>query len=390
MKEVEGFFAKFKGGPFEDPFAGELAATPANPFSHLSPGRYSCSGDEVENNGVRHAVLGAAVENLPDDPTRFFGALQQLRTDMDGGDSAWQRGVEAGLIRLKSGQWSAEACLAAAGLWAAELDGKRDEPTFKQLAARAVHMNPEQVSAALDPLPESARGAFAGELIKQLPATEPDSRIDLFSDLTVAQWDDDLGKSLGGNAVAFAPASAALPAATTLGARNAFMQLWGEQDPEAAARWLDSLPNMDAAFDADRAQTGVCGGGGAIMYAIEWAGEAPEAMFAWLLQQSGSSYERCLSPAHILFDTWAERDMTAALAAVATISERSLRQQALLSSLEILCKSDPGRARNLLLENLQFFPADGPSPFFYCYGVGVATCDMLLSLPAGAERWQTC
>lgn len=215
-------------------------------------------------------MLQAAVENLPDDPTELFGALHQLRVDVGSGDSTWQRGIEAGLIRLKSEQWSGDACVAAAGLWAAEMNGAEDDLTFKQLAARAAHVNPEQALAALDQLPEAARASFAGEIIKQLPASDPEQRVALLGNLTENQWDDDLGKSLGGKAEDYGEAIAALPVASTLGAQQSFMEQWGEQDPETAAQWLESLPDYAASPPAVKG------------LASAWASYDESAAVAWV------------------------------------------------------------------------------------------------------------
>ncbi len=268
VKEVEGFVAKFDWHDFAETSAEDEVKMKGNPFSRLNPRGYS-GEDEVENNGVRHAVLYAAVKNLPDDPTRFFGALQQLRADMGDGDSAWQRGVEGALLRLKCDDWSADACLTAAGLWVAESDGKQADPTLSELAARAARADPEQALAALGQLPEAARPAFAGEIIKRLPAANAAQRIALFGQLNAAQWDSELGTSLGGSPADYAPVIAALPAATTLGARQAFMEQWGEQDPEAAAQWLASLPNDAAAQPA------------AAGLATAWADYDKDAVSAW-------------------------------------------------------------------------------------------------------------
>lgn len=146
--------------------------------------------------------------------------------------------------------WAAQVLVRLMPEKAAQLNGARDDLTFKQLAVRAVHVNPEQALAALDQMPEAARASFAGEIIKQLPATDPEQSILLLGHLTKAQWDEDLGRSLGGKAEDYAAAIAALPAATTLDAQQSFMAQWGEKDPEAAARWLGSLPDYAASQPA--------------------------------------------------------------------------------------------------------------------------------------------
>ncbi len=150
---------------------------------------------------------------------------------------------------------------------------------------------------------------------------------------------------------------------------------------------IHDAKGMEAALDSDDLTGSFCGGGqSASQYADEWVAESPEAMFAWLVNRGGSSFRRSLSPACDLFRTWAEKDMAAALAAVSRIPDRNLRRQALLSSVEILCKSDPGRARDLMIQNLGLFSPGGPSLIFRPYETGKAIWDMLWSLPPGAER----
>ncbi|MEO5714494.1 MAG: hypothetical protein ABIT37_13490 [Luteolibacter sp.] len=241
LKDVEGIFSKYKSGPFDEGSAEEVEKA-ANPFKDLSPGRYA-AGNEVEENGVRYAILGEAAGNLPDDPTELFATLKKWSADTESGDSAWQLGVEADLIRRKGQSMSAADCLTMAGLWAEKLKGGTDDTTFKKLAARVAEVNPELALASLDQLPESARPSFAGEIIKQFPDSDPAGNIALFPHLTAVQWDEEFGKILGANAAAYAEAIASLPASTTLGARESFMEKWGDQDPEAAAQWLESLPD---------------------------------------------------------------------------------------------------------------------------------------------------
>ena len=267
MKDTEGFFSQHEWGPFAESSAEEDVRKTANPFSRLNPGGYS--SNDPDDNGVRFAVLSTAAENLPEDPNQFFSALHQLAADMNAADNPWQRRVEANLIRLKSNQWSATECLTVAGMWAAEMKGARDEPTMQQLAVRAVHADPEQTLAVLEQLPESAQPSFAAELIKQLPAADPQQRIELIPYLAESQWDEKLGESLGTHGGDYAAAIASLPAATTLGARRAFMKQWGEQDPEAAAAWLDSLPDDAAAKPAAAGLTAA------------WADYDDEAATAW-------------------------------------------------------------------------------------------------------------
>lgn len=248
LKKVESLFVNYKWPPGEDLSAEEQAIRAENPFGHLAPGHYG-SGDDVEKNGVRSAILEQVAKDLPRDPARLLSALGKLKSDMGGG-SEWQRSIAAGLIREKSETLSAEACLTAAGLWAAELDGKPDDMTFQKLAARALQVNPDLVMKSLEQLPDSARASFAGEILRELPASDVARNTGLLGYLTPAQWDGELGENLGRNAAAYAELIASLPATTTLEARQSFLEKWGDSDPEAAARWVESLPDDAAAKPA--------------------------------------------------------------------------------------------------------------------------------------------
>ena len=175
----------------------------------------------------------------------MISALRQLNIGMGGGDSR-QREVRAEMIRSICYGYSVESCLSAAKLWAAELNGKRDDETFKSLAERSAAIDPDKVEAALDSLPESARAAFAAELVKRLPPEEPERRLALLGHLTPAQWDRNLGESLGKQGADFADAFFNLPATTTSEAQALFMIAWVDSDPEAAIKYFSALPQNDA------------------------------------------------------------------------------------------------------------------------------------------------
>lgn len=150
---------------------------------------------------------------------------------------------------------------------------------------------------------------------------------------------------------------------------------------------IHDAETMEAVLDMDERSRCFPGGGmGAIEFSMDWAEEAPEQMFAWLLKQSGSNSHRGLFPAYMLFGQWAENNMEAALAAALTIPDRRIRRQALFSTLQELCKTEPQRARDLLMQNLDLFPPDEETPVIESYEAPDTTCDMLLSLPPGAAR----
>ncbi len=125
------------------------------------------------------------------------------------------------------------------------------------------------------------------------------------------------------------------------------------------------------------------GGLSAARYSMLWADKSPVEMFSWLNQKNAFSEDSKIFPTDILFGSWAKKDMMAALSAVFKISNRNLRQQALLTTFEVLCESDPARARELMIQNLNLFLTDGRRLIL---NATKPTCDLLLSLPPSNER----
>jgi hypothetical protein len=241
LKETSPLF--HPSDPFSEP-SDEASKPRGNPFiSHAN------MGDTPEDNWMRSVIVREAAGHLPENPDDMIAALHQLRTQM-GGDSPWQRKIEAELIRIACENHSTDYCLATARLWDAVLGGGRDDETFQSLAARTVATDPDRAEAALDSLPEATRASFAAEIVKRLPPEETGRRLALLDRLTPAQWDEKLGAKLGENAADYADAIAALPGDTTQGARAAFMEKWAQNDPDAAIRWFDTLPMDDAAGPA--------------------------------------------------------------------------------------------------------------------------------------------
>jgi hypothetical protein len=189
-----------------------------------------------------------------------------------------------------------------------------------------------------------------------------------------------------GNAIARSPRQRAAAGVDAGGVSAVLLQLESKILSHAPASLTDEIHHakgMEDALFSDESSGSFPGGGmGAITYSMAWAKESPEAMFAWLVSQN----DKRSFYSYILFRSWAEKDMTAALAAVFKIPNLKLRRQALMSSLEILCQSDPARARELMTQNLGLFPPNGDWLVFNGYEKGKATSELLLSLPPGEER----
>lgn len=155
------------------------------------------------------------------------------------------------------------------------------------------------------------------------------------------------------------------------------------RDPAPPRKEFDA-EGMEKMLAWDERSAGFCGGGMAgLKYAGAWAEESPEEMFSWLVGQ-----ERARSfYAYLLFQSWAARDMEAALSAVFKIPDSKLRAQALISSLEVLSKSDPDRARDLLIKHLGLYPPEGDTLVFHGSNAGNKDfLHLISSLPSGAER----
>ncbi len=227
----------------------------------------------------------------------MIAALRLIRTETSGEGSV-QREFEADLIRSICYCYSLESCLSTAKLWAADLNGGRDDETFKSLAERSAAIDSEKIEAVLDTLPEVARAAFAAEIVKQLPPEDTGRCLALLDLLTSAQWDRYLGESLGKHGADYADAIFKLPASTTSEALPHFMEAWVENDPDAASQWFSRLPQNEAFGLAARG----------------------------------------------LFEGWASFDSSAALAWAESLANGSFRQAVAFSVSRVLAENNPRNA----------------------------------------------
>jgi hypothetical protein len=186
--------------------------------------------------------------------------------------------------------------------------------------------------------------------------------------------------------IAPGPHARAAAAAASGGLAEALLQLERNilpHNPAPPRGEIHDAEGMEKALRLDERTRWTFGGGMAQgTYAIAWADEAPEAMFAWLIRKKSDPSQF----AQILFESWAAKNMKAALAAVPGISDPWTRGQALFSCLEILATRDPDRARELLAQNLSLFATDGATPSFYGFETATTTIALLQSLPPGKER----
>jgi len=128
-------------------------------------------------------------------------------------------------------------------------------------------------------------------------------------------------------------------------------------------------------------------GGGleALNYSRRWAMENPADMFEWFIRQELVSSDLRKSLAAGLFFEWAKQDMAAALAALTRMNHAESRAQALITTLEVLCQTDPAKARDLLLQNSDLLGAL-KSVEFGPFEPGKARTELILALPPGRLR----
>jgi hypothetical protein len=129
----------------------------------------------------------------------------------------------------------------------------------------------------------------------------------------------------------------------------------------------------------------------AFAYGYDWAENDPAAMCEWLerrgLIPGPFRWDHSSSFVSTLFEKWAARDADAALAAALRLSRMPARAQGLASSLQVIWRSDPERARRVLAEHGEWL-AGAPDTQLSYNGVrhGPADLKFLASLPAGKLR----
>lgn len=188
------------------------------------------------------AVATAAAATLPDEPARFFAALEKLRTGL-GGDGQWQRMMEWAMVRAKLAQWSVDECLTAAKLWAELAAPRGGAASYEDLAQQAARRDPQLVLAHFNELPDAARAEFAKEAFLALPPGQAAKYPWLINAIGDAHMHGELGARLTAAPEAYAPMIAAMTPEMFGRFRNEFVSSWAANDPEAAARWLTTLPD---------------------------------------------------------------------------------------------------------------------------------------------------
>ncbi len=278
LRETETFFAQDTTSiddPFAvsnvayDPFADPPQAAPVteepeppgNPFEEFFHG-------SIRDNGMRLRVLAALAEKLPRDPAGLIAGIRELTAEA-GGDAAWQRSITAQLISRESGHWSAEDCLAVAAIWASDASAPDDDSILEKLATRAAQANPETALTQLPHFPGQMRGVLLAKIIANIPASDIARRTELLRQLPQDQWTSEIGQALGQHASDYASFIAEVPVDPSKGALDSFASQWGEEHPEAAAAWLNSLPNRESAASA------------AAGLATSWFRYDPDAAIAW-------------------------------------------------------------------------------------------------------------
>jgi hypothetical protein len=124
-------------------------------------------------------------------------------------------------------------------------------------------------------------------------------------------------------------------------------------------------------------------------FAEGWVEQNPAAALAWIESHGRSRRDAGVYTFYVslLFDAWAKVGLESALAASAGLSRPSARAQAVFSSLQVLWKTDPARARAVFERNIALL-ADGER-LCACIDrsrTGEEDLQFLQSLPPGKAR----
>jgi hypothetical protein len=165
-------------------------------------------------------------------------------------------------------------------------------------------------------------------------------------------------------------------------------QLTGRNDPAGG-------PYSDAAFErmCQASYGNPAGEQDLREFAEGWVRHGPAAVFAWLEDHQaqppvgGIDFSGYNFKAYTLCKAWAKVDLEAALAAASRLTVSASRTQALMTSLQVLWKTAPDRARSMIERNLDLFAG---KEWIYLPGDGATSAEkdlaFLRSLPAGKTR----
>lgn len=266
--------------PVENENADPFAEPAADPFAERSteaptveePPEPDQDPRKTIRSEARHALMGVFREDLPDDPTGMLAGLRSLIDRANIHDPVWQQDLEADIIQSESYHWNTSQCLEMAELLASSGDTKNRSQTLGQLASLAAAKDVREALNGAERFPEFARPMLWAEIIQKLPAEDAALRMKLLEKVPTEQWDHALVVSLGNAGPAFAPIVARLPVQEFHDVRGAFAAGWGEVDPDAAAAWVQSLPDDEGAKSA------------ASGLAKAWMGYDGDAATAWALR----------------------------------------------------------------------------------------------------------
>ncbi|HWB02170.1 MAG TPA: hypothetical protein VG796_04035 [Verrucomicrobiales bacterium] len=147
----------------------------------------------------------------------------------------------------------------------------------------------------------------------------------------------------------------------------------------------DAGPYSAAAFEqlSNNAWRKVAGDHEIREFAERWIKHDPAAVLAWIQNAPYSRTER----ACLLFEAWAKVDIDAALSAALRLTGDISRPQALIRVLQILARTDPGRARTLYEQNTALFAENQSLTLSLADGETAGKdFDFLQSLPPGKSR----
>ena len=200
---------------------------------------------------LRQALATSAAEALPSEPAALFAAFAAL-TGSDGQplDPTLLAELRRTVVLLKMTSWNSAAKLEAlrlveaGGPLANRAEGYARSGLAHQLLNGVINSDPQAALAFIRTLPETERWRMAQLAIDNFRGDNLDLLQQAATMLPPALWNSAIGSRLAQWPEQTAPLLTGLPHnESTSEARAAFAKSWADDDPEAAAHWVTSLPN---------------------------------------------------------------------------------------------------------------------------------------------------
>ncbi|HEX2750524.1 MAG TPA: hypothetical protein VHM91_21135, partial [Verrucomicrobiales bacterium] len=192
---------------------------------------------------VRDWMVKTKSNRLPSSPEAFVREVDAMSrvAETSSYSIEWWQNAQRSFLPDCLASWSVEECLSAARQRPLT-DHTDSDLLLREILHRAAQANPAAALEAMPDLPAEFRPALTRYLLESLPPELDSQRGALLEQLPAAEWDSKLADALQQNAAGYARIIESLPEERTRATRASFAEQWAQRDPEAAAKWITSLP----------------------------------------------------------------------------------------------------------------------------------------------------